>query len=357
MPTPFEKARTFVRHSTLLWKNPGVLPKVAAGYFNALVLRKPVLRTVEFAVIAECNVNCKMCYATKIVDKERQRMTVDEYADVWQQAKKLGAFSAHLSGGEPTLRKDLPSIIEALEPGKTIISMTSNSSIMSPGYLEKLRKKGLSCLHFSLNSMDPAINDDQRDHIGHFEMVMAKIKEAKSLDYEICLSIVVAHNHLEEMRRLAAFAKEEDIGIVFSLATPSGNWSGARDELLTPEEWRQVDGYMDANPHVRSDWTINLDMKKGCPAGYEKISLSPYGDVQGCAMLFVSHGNVREEPVADIWHRMHEWQPYRKRPKQCLIALDRPFIEEYLIPTNSYEVLPIPVESHPVHPVARETVR
>lgn len=356
MPSPVQKARTFARHSSLLWKNPRVLPRVAKGYFNALAMRRPVLRTVEFAIIAECNVNCEMCYATKIVDPSRKRMSVDEYADVWQQAKKLGAFSAHLSGGEPTLRNDLPQILEALEGGNTILSMTTNSSLMPDGYLEKLRKGGLSCLHFSLNSMDPAANDKTRDHIGHYELVMEKIKEAKSLGYEVCLSIVVAHNDLENMRRLAEFAKENDIGIVFSLATPSGNWKGNTDELLTPEEWQEVDAYMDASPHVRSDWTINMDMKKGCPAGYEKVSLSPYGEVQGCAMLFVSHGSVREEPLADIWHRMQEWQPYKKRPKQCLIALDREFIDEYLLPTNAFDILPVHAANHPVHPWTGEDI-
>lgn len=77
-----------MRHSTLLWKNRSVLPKVAIGYYNALVLGKPVLRTVEFAITPHCNVNCSMCYATKIVDRKRTMMEVGDYADVWAQARK-----------------------------------------------------------------------------------------------------------------------------------------------------------------------------------------------------------------------------------------------------------------------------
>lgn len=118
----FSKAKTFVRHSTLLRKNRGVLPKVVAGYFNVLARGKTALRTVEFAILAECNVNCEMSYANKILDRSRQRMSINEYADVWRQAKKLGAFSVHLSGGEPTLRKDRPDILSVLDPGRTILS-------------------------------------------------------------------------------------------------------------------------------------------------------------------------------------------------------------------------------------------
>jgi MoaA/NifB/PqqE/SkfB family radical SAM enzyme len=355
MATVWQKAKHFTRHSSLLWKNRAVLPAVASGYFKTLVLRRPVLRTIEFAITPHCNVNCTMCYATKIVDRRRKTLSPSEYADIWNQARQLGCFSVHLSGGEPTLRKDLPDILAALSPGQPIISMTTNSSMMSPGYLERLRTGGLSVLHFSLNSVDPTVNDRERDHAGHKELVLRTIAEARKFDYEVCLSVVVSRGKLAEMRRLAAFASEHEVGIVFSLATPAGNWTGATDQLLTPEEWSEVDAYMDANPHVRSDWTINLSMRKGCPAGFEKIALSPYGDVQGCAMSFISHGNVREEGLESIWRRMHEFKHYKKRPGQCLIALDREYIDEYLVPVNALEVLPVPIEQHPRHPLPRHT--
>lgn len=351
MTSPVEKLRHFAHHSSILWKNPGVLPMVAKGYFNALVLQKPVLRTLEFAVTAHCNVNCSMCYATKIVDKTREPLSPDDYARIWDQAKKLGAFSAHLSGGEPTLRKDLPEIIAALEPRATIISMTTNSTILTPPQLEKLRKAGLSVLHFSLNSLDPEDNDRERDFKGHLQRVIDTIEAAKALDFEVCLSVVVSHSNFAMVKRLTAFAEEKGIGIVYSLATPAGNWDGAKDQLLTPEDWAEVDAYMTANPHVRSDWTINLSMKKGCPAGYEKVSVSPYGDVQGCAMSFISHGNLREEPLEAIWRRMLDYDQYKKRSPVCLIGLDHTYIDEYLAPVNGMDILPVPAEKHPLHPL------
>lgn len=345
------KLSHFAAHSSLIWKNPGVLPKVAQGYFKALVLRRPVLRTLEFAVTPRCNVNCAMCYATKIDDPGRKPMTPDDYSKVWQQAKRLGAFSAHLSGGEPTVRTDLAKIITALEPRHTLISMTTNAILLGPENLEKLRKAGLSVLHFSLNSLDPEINDRERDHKGHRAKVLASIAEAKKLGFEICLSVVVSHGNFETVKRLTEFAAGNAIGIVYSLATPAGNWTGAKEQLLTPEEWREVDAYMTAHPHVRSDWTINLSMRKGCPAGYEKVSISPYGDVQGCAMSFISHGNVLEEPLADIWTRMRSWSQYKKRSPVCLIGLDPEYIDEYIMPVNGLKVLPVPVEKHPRHPL------
>lgn len=334
-------------HSSILWKNRKAIPRVASGYFNRLVLQKPVLRTVEFAVTPFCNVNCQMCYATKLVDKSKELMKPDDYAAIWKQATRLGAFSAHISGGEPTLRRDLTEIIAAFEPGKNIVSMTTNATRLDSSYLQRLRQAGLSVLHFSLNNLDPEVNDSERDFKGHSSTVMNAIDDAKKLGFDVCLSIVVAHGKLKEMRELSQLAKQKNIGIVFSLATPSGNWAGACDQMLTPDEWLEVDLFMQKSPHVRSDWMINLSMKKECPAGYEKVSISPYGEVQGCAMSFVSHGNVLSDPLEAIWSDMRQFEPYRKRSPVCLIGLDHEFVNAYLLPANSMPVLPVRADKLP----------
>lgn len=344
---PVAKLNYFLSHSRLIWKNWRILPSVAAGYFRALVLRRPVLRTVEFAITPFCNVNCTMCYATRIADRTREMLSPREYADIWRQAKAQGAFSVHLSGGEPTIRKDLFEVISAFDPGRTLISMTTNATRLSDEFLAKLRAAGVSALHFSLNSDDPRENDVQRDFEGHHALVLDRIRSARKLGFEVCLSIVVSHEGLDGMRRLTELARREGCGVVFSLATPSGNWAGGREHLLTEEEWQEVDRYMEANKHVRSDWTINLSMRKECPAGYEKISVSPYGDVQGCAMDFIAHGNLRDEKLALVLQRMRQWEPYRSRSPRCLIGADRRYIDAYILPLAGEPVLPIPIDRHP----------
>ena len=341
------KLKHFIKHSTLLWKNIWVLPKVLSGYFKTLILRKTVLRTVEFTITPDCNVECEMCYATKIKDSKRKLLTPDDYSRIWKEAKKLGAFSAIISGGEPTIRKDILEVLDAIEAKRTLVALVSNSTLLTADYIDKLQERGVNTLHLSLNSTDQVINDKIRDHDGHFHRVLDLCKIAKEKDFEVCISTVISHNKLDEMVSMVEFATKNDLNIVFSLACPTGNWEGEKEELLTPDEWKTVDAYMKSNPQVRSDWTINLSLKTECPAGREKLCISPYGDVMGCGMNFVSHGNVMDEPLKDIWERTCEFPPFKKRSEKCLIALDEDFLEDYMFPLVDFDVLPVPKEKFP----------
>ncbi len=121
--------------------------------------------------------------------------------------------------------------------------------------------------------------------------------------------------------------------------------------LLTQEEWREVQAFMRANRHIRSDWTINFSTKVECPGGREKLNISPYGDIMGCGMNFVSFGNVREEPLKEIVRRMGEF-PYFKNPSpDCLIGAHPEYIEKYIRPLAGRQV-PVQVDQHPTHPIS-----
>ncbi len=345
-----QKIKHFSRHSVLLRKNLPVLPRVATGYFKTLVLKKNVLRTVEFTITADCNVNCEMCYARRIQAKGRTRLSPEEYRAIWEQARRMGAFSVILSGGEPTMRSDLFDVIGAVEPEKTMIALVTNSTRLNRSFLARLQQAGVSVVHLSLNSTDPEENDRERDWPGHHAKVLETIGQAKALGFEVCLSTVVSHGRLDRMEELTRFATDHGVGVVFSLACPTGNWAGAREHLLTQDEWEQVDRFMKENPHVRSDWTINFSLRRECPGGREKICISPYGDVMGCGMNFISHGNVREQALVDIWKRMCAWGPFARRSDKCLIAVDPEYLEEYLLPVAGSEVLPVALSEHPRHP-------
>lgn len=346
----FRSLGYFAGHAHIIKFRPRLIGRILNGYARTLLLGQTVLRTLELTLLSECNSKCVMCYAANIKRKEDRYLSVSEYADIWRQAQRLGVFSAILSGGEPTLRKDLLEIISVLDPHNSIIGMTTNASLLTPEYLRALKQAGLNTLHLSLDGLSPEVNDPIRGMPGHFDMVMAAIDNAKTAGIHVFLSTVVSHGALDKMREIVQFADAKQIGVVFSLACISGNWGEEKGVILTPDEWREVQAFMRVNPHIRSDWTINFSLRQECPGGREKLSISPYGEIMGCGMNYVSFGNVREEPLETIWRRMKAFPYFKERSPDCLIGARRDYIEAYIAPLAG-KTVPVDIQNHPTHPI------
>lgn len=97
---------------------------------------------------------------------------------------------------------------------------------------------------------------------------------------------------------------------------------------------------------MRSGYDVNLNTRIGCPAGFGKVHVAPYGDVTGCSMMPVSFGNVREESLPAIVARMRKFKPFAERSSTCIVAVDDEFIQEYVDHSIGYESTPYPVEEN-----------
>lgn len=341
----------YIYHAKVIKKRVGIIPKILSGYVKTLIFRRNALRTIEFALTAECNSKCIMCYASKLKRDDDVYLTVEEYKKIWQQASKLGVFSVILSGGEPTLRKDIFDIISVMDPKNTIFALVTNSLNLNKNFFLDLKHAGVEVLHLSLDSTDEATNDRIRGSKGHFKKVIQSIQDAKQIGLSVYISTVIMHNGLDKMKEMVRFVKENDIGIVFSLACVSGNWAEEKDVLLTENEWQYVQEYMRQNVFIRSDWTINFSMRQECPGGREKMAISSYGDVMGCGMNYISFGNIREEPLENIWKRMCNFPDFKRRSPNCLIGVNHEYIEKFIRPLSGLTV-PVKIDKHSTNPIS-----
>ena len=249
------------------------------------------------------------------------------------------------------MRHDLLDIVSAMNPKRAIVALVTNSTNLTKRSLQELRRAGVGTIHLSLDGADEATNDSFRRWPGHYREVMESIEQAKALGFTVCLSTIIMHGNMNKMAEMERLARDRGVGLVFSPACASGRNSDEEDVLLTDEEWTQLMGFMRDHPRVRGDFSINLSMRQECPGGREKIGISSYGDVIGCAMNPVSFGNVRQEPLATIWTRMQRFPAFAQRSRVCLIAADRRYIDEYIRPLSG-STLPVSIERHPTHPLS-----
>lgn len=116
--------------------------------------RFPYLR---LSVIEACNFSCSYClpHGYRAVPGRPRALEVDEIGRLLRAFAALGMRKLRLTGGEPSLRRDLAQIIAtaAAIPGITRIAITTNGCILRR-HLTKWQAAGLGALNVSVDSLD-----------------------------------------------------------------------------------------------------------------------------------------------------------------------------------------------------------
>jgi len=84
-----------------------------------------------------------------------------------------------------------------------------------------------------------------------------------------------------------------------------------------------------------------------CPAGFEQLYITCYGDVTPCPFIQISFGNIKEKELKDIWLKITRFKAFVIPNKVCLSGQDSNFIETFLDPLQKIKVLPVRAEDHP----------
>jgi MoaA/NifB/PqqE/SkfB family radical SAM enzyme len=343
----FDGIRKSLHQVNKIRYRPPLVGKIARAYFRRHVSPGHSLRVCEFSITAACQSNCQFCYASKFKKPGDVVLDVEEIRRVWEQSKKMGAFSSVVFGGEPLLHPRFLDIIATLEPKKHLITFTTNAIAMTEELVVELKRLGVFLVNISINSLDATINDTLRGYDGHLDKAMQAMEWCNKHGLDVFLPVVTAKPYWPETLKLIEFADRHGYGVTINLMCPMGRSEGKHGEMFDAEFWSELRAIYDSHPNIRSDYDVNLNMRVGCPSGHEKIHIGPYGDVTGCSMQPASFGNVRSEPLVDIVGRMRAFRHYAKKSPTCLIAMDNEYIHDYMDFSEGYETVPYPIEDNP----------
>ncbi|MEA2036030.1 MAG: radical SAM protein [Nanoarchaeota archaeon] len=339
-------------HLKFLRKKPRVLLRIIKDYFYVRVLRKNRLRTIDFAVSYRCNANCEMCSAKFLMsnkkNKGKKELTPDEIIDTWKKAVKLGAIHINITGGEPTIRPpdELVKIIKGINKENALISLVTNSILMTKENLTRYVDAGLDTIQLSLESLDEKTHDKIRRTPSNYKKLMEVFRWAKELKLNICLSTVITYHNFEEVKKIMKFSKEHNVFTLLNPISSSGEVAGdfSRSIADKKKEYYQLL----KKGHVRADTVLNFRGGSGCPAGTERISITPYGEVMTCPHVQVSYGNIRNEPLEKIYKRISKFPLLKDFDKDCRHVFNEDYIEKILKPTHGTFELPIDIYDHPI---------
>jgi len=324
-------------------RKPILIARLANAVIRSRVSSRPRLRYVDFAIDFACNLRCEHCFATSLEQADGRRMVASDYARVAREAMELGAVNFSFQGGEPLMFKGLDEIVRACRPGRNLISVTTNGTLLDDRAMVKLKRIGVDILTVSLDSSIPEEHDRFRGAAGTFDKTMSGIRLARQSGFAVNLGTVVTHQglHSEGIDGLVRMARDMKLLLYLILPVRAGRWAENREMMMTADDLDYIDSLTSQTPYVRTDFQANLG-PRGCGAVKEILYLTPYGDVLACPFLHISLGNIFEESVSAIRDHALENPYFADYHQKCLVSTDEEFIEKHLSKTFDAERLPVP---------------
>jgi cyclic pyranopterin phosphate synthase len=199
---------------------------------------------LRISVTDRCNIRCFYCMpAEKVRFRPRNELlTFEEIERFVRVVAELGVRKLRLTGGEPLLRQELPSLVEMLSavPGIDDLALTTNG-ILLPEQADELKRAGLARLNISLDSLreETFVRISRRAGL---DRVLAGIEAARAAGFaRIRLNAVAIRGLTEdEIAPLVEFACARGLEMRFIEFMPldaDDHWSSG--QVLTGREIRR----------------------------------------------------------------------------------------------------------------------
>ena len=113
---------------------------------------------MDLALTFKCQNDCVHCYAGG--PHETAELSTDQWKEVIDRLHEIGVFILTFTGGEPTLREDLPDLLlHAQSRGAVTGLITNGRRLRDKSYVERLEKAGLDFVQVTLESHKPEVHD------------------------------------------------------------------------------------------------------------------------------------------------------------------------------------------------------
>ena len=104
-----------------------------------------------------CNQKCVHCYAAGQADAEEPELSTAQWKQILDRCRAIGVPQVTFTGGEPTMRGDLPELIEY---GRWFITrLNTNGVKLTPEYCRSLREAALDSCQITFYSCDEAVHN------------------------------------------------------------------------------------------------------------------------------------------------------------------------------------------------------
>lgn len=286
---------------------------------------------IEIKLTNKCNLKCLHCIA--LAGKETQdELSTKEIFSIIDDAKKNGAFTIGLTGGEPFLRKNIFEIIDKVYSCGLHLIITTNGTLLTKDIVERIKDK-VSLFRISLDNNIEERHDYFRGTKGSFVKAINAIKLLLKYEkfFQLTTLTVISNYNINKITEIIDFF--EDLGIKSSnifLFVPGGRGANRRNDFCLSRD--QIKNFCETIKNEklnRSKISIHTsnplmsiiesdENSSRCPAAFTSCFIVENGNVLPCPYFYKYNypdDNIRNNKLIDIWKQSDRFNSLRDDTK------------------------------------------
>ena len=272
---------------------------------------------MDLALTFQCQNNCVHCYAGG--PHATSELTTQQWKEVIKKLQQIGVFIVTFTGGEPTLREDLPELLKyAQDTGIVTGLITNGRRLKDKKYVESLENAGLDFVQITLESHKDAVHDKITGVKGSWKETVTGIKNAVKTQIYVTTNTTLNKYNATDFLDTIDFIKKQGVAVFgcnsliysgkavkisneFALSIETlkellpkikekANHIGLKFLWYTPTQYCHLD-------------PVKLGLGvKSCTAASVNMCVGPNGDVYPCQSYFESLGNILKDDWRRIWN-------------------------------------------------------
>jgi len=295
---------------------------------------------MDLAITYRCNNDCAHCYNAR--ERDYPELTTAAWKQILDKLWDLGVPHIVFTGGEATLRNDLPELIAHAEANGQITGLNTNARRLGDEkYVQQLVEAGLDHVQVTVESCDAGIHDRMMRAKGAHRQTIQGLKNALASRLYVMTNTTMLRTNVEMIPSTLDFLADLGVptvglnALIYSgngLTVGTGLAEGELQPLLdiavrkTEVRGQKLIWYTPTQYCQFDPTQQNLGVK-GCTAALYSMCIESNGDVLPCQSYYTSLGNIMIDDWDSIWNhdlsiRLRERQGLPAKCDGCVLLAE-----------------------------------
>jgi len=274
-----------------------------------------------------CPLQCPYCSNPLELDRRDVELDTQSWLRVFSEAAKLGVLQVHLSGGEPTARRDLEEMIRHCVKVGLYTNLITAGVGVTPERLAAISDAGIDHVQLSFQGADAPTTDRVSNFRGAHERKLAVAHEVRRLGLPLTVNSVVHRANIEQIPDFIQLALDLGARRIEIAHAQYYGWALRNRGALMPtrdQVFRALEVVEEARIRLKGVLTIDAVVPdyyakypKACMNGWgrQSLNVTPSGRVLPChaaeTIPNLEFWNVRDHALSEIWLDSPAFNAYR----------------------------------------------